>query len=74
MKTESDPRMLISCENCKFWDNSIQLAGAETDTTGACRVNPPVADDRTGQARWPCSQDDDWCAAFKMEGSAEEVK
>ena len=65
MKTESDLRTSRSCENCKFWDNSTQLASADTDTTGACRVNPPVADDRTGQARWPYTEDTDWCGRWE---------
>lgn len=56
------------CENCKFWDNSVQRAGAEPDTTGMCRINPPVADERDGSARWPFPEDLDWCGEWTARG------
>jgi hypothetical protein len=52
-----------TCEHCRWWDNSVQLDGARTET-GLCRVRPPHADKRTGQAVWPFTEDVDWCASF----------
>ena len=50
------------CETCRFWDNSTQSGAAEPDTTGACRrLPPPTIDDRTGLARWPYTDETDWC-------------
>lgn len=54
--------MTEKCETCPFWDNSTQKQGAEPDTTGLCRINPPVADERDGAARWPFTEDTDWCS------------
>lgn len=51
------------CANCKFWNNSTTSALGSGDD-GLCRVNPPVADDRSGVARWPFVVDTDWCGAF----------
>jgi hypothetical protein len=61
----------MPCEDCRYWDNSTQMAGAAPDTTGLCRIHPPVADDRNGAARWPFTEDTDWCASFapRREGS-----
>lgn len=53
----------MRCETCRWWDSAIQLSDAEPDTTGACRVRPPVADDRSSKARWPFTEDVDWCAS-----------
>lgn len=55
------------CETCRYWDNSTSLA-TNPDETGACRISPPVADDRSGQARWPYTTADDWCAHW-IEGA-----
>ena len=52
------------CEDCRWWDNSTQLADATPDSTGACRRRPPVADERNGRACWPFTEDNDWCAEF----------
>jgi hypothetical protein len=54
----------MRCENCKWWDNSVQLEKAQADTTGLCRQLPPRRDKRTGRAVWPFTEDTDWCAAF----------
>ena len=53
------------CEDCRWWDSSTQLATEPPDITGACRRRPPVADDRSGRARWPYTEDTDWCAEFQ---------
>jgi hypothetical protein len=55
------------CENCLWWDSSTQPHWADRDTHGVCRVNPPVADDRNGGARWPFTEDCDWCGGFVLE-------
>lgn len=54
------------CEDCRWWDSSCQPADKEPDTHGVCRVSPPVADDRTGHARWPFTEYADWCASFVL--------
>lgn len=54
------------CEDCRFWDNSVQSANAEPDTTGVCRRRAPSAvDDRTGRAQFPFTEDSDWCAEWQ---------
>lgn len=60
------------CETCRWWDSSTQSASAQPDTTGLCRVRPPVADDRTGVAVWPFTEDTDWCRAHEPEASGHE--
>ena len=50
------------CEDCKHWDTSVRRYDADPDTTGVCRKALPFPDDRNGAARWPFSNDDDWCA------------
>lgn len=67
-RAEAAARM---CENCKWWDNSTELVSAQPGTTGACRVRPPVADDRNGQARWPYTEDVDWCGSFHRGAAAD---
>lgn len=52
------------CVSCRWWDSSVQLANTQPDTTGACRKNPPVADDRSGSARWPLTDQHDWCSEW----------
>jgi len=54
----------MKCEDCKNWDNSTQHGNAQPDTTGLCRAQPPVADERDGSARWPFTEDTDWCGWF----------
>lgn len=53
-----------ACEDCEFWDNSTQLANAESDTTGQCRFNPPDSVDLTGAAIFPFTEFGDWCGSF----------
>lgn len=55
------------CEDCKWWDNSTQLTNSQPDTTGLCRVGPPVADERNHQAVWPFTEDTDWCGSFDVD-------
>ncbi len=54
--------MTQRCVYCIWFDTSVSLHDQEN--TGACRVRPPVADDRSGRARWPFVSIDDWCAYF----------
>ncbi len=54
----------MRCENCRWWDNSVQLENSQADTTGACRVKPPTRDKRSGKGIWPFTEDVDWCASF----------
>lgn len=53
------------CEDCKFWDNSTQQRDAQPDTTGLCRINPPIVSKHTGEGIWPFTSDTDWCAKFE---------
>ena len=55
----------IRCGNCKWWDNSV--SAADTDNTGACRVNPPGRNKRNGLAVWPFTEDVDWCGSFVVD-------
>lgn len=55
--------MTERCEDCRFWSNSSTLDGH--DNTGRCRRRAPVADDRTGHARWAYTEDVDWCGEFE---------
>jgi hypothetical protein len=57
--------MSPSCEDCRFWDISTQIADEEADSTGLCRVLPPTADKRHNKtAVWPFTDFSDWCGAF----------
>ena len=56
------PELPMRCENCKWWDNSSQAR--EVEASGACRVNPPGRDKRSGLAVWPFTEDVDWCGSF----------
>lgn len=60
----------ISCERCRYYDTSVQPIDQEDDTHGTCRKLPPVADDRTGHARFPFVSDTDWCGAFEKHPDA----
>lgn len=63
--------MIRLCEDCRWWDNSVQSATAPSDTTGVCRFNPPRADKRDHSAIWPFTKDGDWCGSFRAdEGSS----
>lgn len=56
----------MRCEDCRYFDTSTQQAISPPDTTGLCRVNPPIADERDGTARWPFVGDTDWCGKYKV--------
>lgn len=56
--------MAWRCEDCRWWDSSTQPGDKAPDTHGVCRAMAPVADDRTGHARWPFTEDTDWCGMF----------
>jgi len=56
------------CENCRWWDTSTSLAADEDKSP--CRVHAPVADDRSGVARWPFTDASDWCGEFEPEENA----
>lgn len=47
------------CFECRFWNNSASLASH--DNTGRCQLKSPVADDRSGVARWPYTDQLDSC-------------
>jgi hypothetical protein len=47
------------CRECRFWNSGTSLAGH--DDTGRCQLKAPVADDRTGLARWPYTDQYDSC-------------
>lgn len=53
----------VCCERCRWWDTST-MHGAHKDRS-PCRVNPPVADERDGLARWPYTDASDWCGHFQ---------
>lgn len=52
------------CENCRWWDTSVQWGQDQAGVTGLCRVNPPIVNYMTGRAMWPFTDDADWCASF----------
>lgn len=54
----------MRCEDCQHWDNSVQPGAKPGGDYGACRFAPPVADDRSGLARWPFTEATDRCASF----------
>ena len=57
----SDERAI--CGNCRWWDNSCQ-SGVIEGESGMCRATLPTIDERDGTARWPFTEDVDWCACF----------
>lgn len=52
------------CENCRWWDNSRQ-SGVIDGESGMCRATLPTIDKRDGTARWPFTEDVDWCGRFE---------
>ena len=57
----SDERPI--CGNCRWWDNSCQSRAIDGES-GMCRATLPTIDERDGTARWPFTEDVDWCAHF----------
>lgn len=56
----------VFCRDCRFWDDRKTV----TEGIGQCRRMPPQpnGDDSRelipdAQARWPTTEQDDWCAA-----------
>lgn len=62
MRRRRQGAVLMRCETCKFWDSSTQLSSEPSDTTGLCRIDPPVVDKRSGHGLWPFTSDTDWCS------------
>ena len=62
------------CSQCAWWDTSAESDRAAPGTTGQCRGAVPTADDRTGLAVWPFTDQDDWCREWEVEGSHPEPK
>ena len=58
--------LIIHCENCKWWDNSVSARDAEV-ATGLCRARTPGRDKRSGLAVWPFTEDVDWCGSFVVD-------
>jgi len=49
---------MIPCEKCRFWSADSAVRGM-----GECRYSPPFPDlENEGQAVWPRTEADDWCA------------
>lgn len=52
------------CEDCRFWDTSVV---SEDGAASPCRKLPPIADDRDHSARWPMTEETDWCGSFERD-------
>lgn len=65
--------MIRRCEDCRWWDNSVQHGNAKTDMTGMCRRNPPTAEERDHTAVWPFTEFNDWCFSFTEKEPPEET-
>ena len=53
-------RMLFmqACEKCNFYENRNQ-------SSGSCRVNPPIVLKDDNKAVWPVVTVEDWCGRFE---------
>ena len=52
-----------ACGDCHFWDPNTGVEG------GYCRRRSPVCEPRPfAQARWPLTNEDDWCGDFVRAG------
>ena len=54
-----------ACRNCMWW---VELGG-DQDGVGDCRALPPqivVYSDDGEDCRWPVTNDEEWCGAFRM--------
>ena len=47
-----------ACEKCSFYENQNQ-------SSGSCRVNPPIVLKGDNKAVWPVVTVEDWCGRFK---------
>ena len=58
--------MMRTCEECKFWDTAVKMAGDDQDLTGLCRRHAPVPiTSRNGAGEWPFTEDSDWCGEYQ---------
>lgn len=51
-----------TCGNCHFFDAETSR---QSNETGLCRYNPPVAKS-TSESAWPVVDSKDWCGHFNM--------
>lgn len=54
---------MATCDTCKYWDSSATRFGTLAGETGQCRAAPPHVDERNGMARWPFTEEGDWCGS-----------
>ncbi len=47
-----------TCEKCNFYENQNQ-------SSGSCRVNPPIVLKDDNKAVWPVVTVEDWCGRFE---------
>ena len=47
-----------ACEKCNFYENQNQ-------SSGSCRVNPPIVLKDDNKAVWPVVTVEDWCGRFE---------
>ena len=47
-----------ACEKCNFYENQNQ-------SSGSCRVNPPIVLKDDSKAVWPIVTVEDWCGRFE---------
>ena len=47
-----------ACEKCNFYENRNQ-------SSGSCRVNPPIVLKDDNKAVWPVVTVEDWCGRFE---------
>lgn len=64
-----------SCYSCKFWAGvrTVQTEEGRVLTVGTCRKSAPVAN-ANGEATWPATMRDDWCADYTQGATPDTAK
>ena len=60
----TEGRNLTRSENGRWWDYSHEQWHAQPGTIAGCAILPSIADQRTGRAVCPYTEDTDWCGSF----------
>ena len=54
----------MRCQDCKWFDDTVQRPGPDGGGTGLCRHDTPVVARLPGEWLWPFCRAVDWCSRF----------
>lgn len=56
------------CANCMWW---VRIDGIVSERVGGCYGAPPQVGLHDNYARWPVTNESNWCGAFRMKEPSE---